>query len=108
MLIGARSSVELHSVQGRIQSAVRQQLPVIAALHDPALVHDDDAIGTFDGGQAVCDDQGGAALHENAEFMLYAALGLVVERCGGLIQDQHGRVGEEGARQCDALPLAAR
>ncbi len=74
-----------------------------AALHDPALVENDDPIRAFHRGQPVCNHQRRAALHQDAEFVLHAPLRLVVERRGGLIQDENGRILEQ--RACDGYPL---
>jgi hypothetical protein len=52
-LIIQRLVPEIGVVQLGVVAALRQK-PVVRALFDnPALVHDDDAVGVFDGGQAV-------------------------------------------------------
>ena len=58
--------------------------------------------------QAMRDDERGAIAHELHQRLLDAALGFVVERRGGFVEDQDGRVLEQRARDRDALPLAAR
>ena len=40
------------------------------------------------GGQAMRDHEGGAALHEVGECPLHEPLGLGVERRGGLVEDE--------------------
>ena len=50
-----------------IQPARRQQGGVRALLDHPAGVHRHDAVGVLDGGQAVGDDQRGAAAHQGLE-----------------------------------------
>ena len=47
------------------------KLAVGAALDDGAAVHDDDFVGVADGGEAVCDDDAGAAQHELVEGLPY-------------------------------------
>ena len=47
-----------------------------ATLDDPSLLDDEDLVGAADGGEAVGDDEGGAALHEVAEAMLDEGFGL--------------------------------
>ena len=62
------------------------------ALGDPSAVEDDDLVGLADGRQAVGDGERGATLGQAVERLLHRALGLVVERAGGLVEDQHGRL----------------
>src|SRR5439155_4229072 len=59
-------------------------------------------------GRPVTDDDYGAALFETLQRVDDRGLGLRVHRARGLVQDQHGTVLQERARQRDALPLAAR
>ena len=47
------------------------------------------------------------ALHEVAEAVLDHGLGLGVEGAGGRVEDEDAGVGEDGAGDGDALPLAA-
>ena len=67
-----------------------------------------DAVGVFDGRQAVRDDQRGAALHQPVQRLLHRALGFAVQRRGGLVEDQDRRVLVDRARDRQALALAAR
>ncbi len=48
-----------------------------------------------------------APAHEAGERQLHAALAFRVERAGGLVEQQHGAVGEDRARDGDALALPA-
>src|SRR5208337_4781333 len=57
---------------------------------------------------AVGDDQRGAALHQRLERALHQRLALGVERRGRLVEQQDWRVFQDGARDGDALALAAR
>jgi hypothetical protein len=92
----------------RIQPVGCQQLVVAAQLQQPAIVEHGDAVGGTDGGEPVCHHHRGAAAHQARQRLLYEALGLVVERRGGLVQDEDGRVLEDGAGDGHALALAAR
>ena len=85
----------------------RQQLGMGALLDDPAGVQHDDTVGVLHGGQAVRDDQRGATAHQAFQRGLNLTLGLVVQGRGGLVQDQDGRVLDQGARDRQALALAA-
>ena len=68
------------------------ELVVSAALDDVTLVHNDYFVSVTDGGQPVCDDDAGAALHELVKSVLNGLLTLGVECAGGLVEDKYGRV----------------
>ena len=53
------------------------------------------------------DHEGGAPGHRLGERELDALLGGGVDRGGGVVEDQHARVGDERARDRQALALAA-
>ena len=78
-----------------------------AALGDAAGVDHADAIGVLHGGEAVGDDQRGAALHEPLERLLDQVLALGVEGAGGLVEDEDARVLEDGAGDGHPLLLPA-
>ena len=56
----------------------------------------------------MCDHEYGPALGQPTERFLDQRLGFGVDRRGGLVEHQQRRVGEDRARQRDALELAAR
>lgn len=74
---------------------------------DAALVHDHNAVGVFDGGQAMGNHQRGAVLHQPIQCRLHRAFGLGVERAGSLIQNQDGGVFQQGAGNGQPLTLPA-
>ena len=78
-----------------------------AALDDVSLLDDQDLVGAADGGEAMGDDKGGAALHEEVEAVLDHGFGLGVEGAGGFVENEDARVGENGTGDGDALTLAA-
>ena len=78
-----------------------------SAFYDLTLLYDEDLVGSADGGEAVGDDEGGAALHEEIEAVLDHGFGLGVEGAGGFVEDEDAGVGEDGAGDGDALALAA-
>ena len=80
---------------------------MVALLDDPALGDDGDLVGVLDGGQPVRDDQRGAPAAQLVECLLDQDLGGVVQRGGGLVEDQDRRVLEEDARDGQPLLLAA-
>ena len=106
---GATGSVEpaLRDQPGE-QPLVRHQLAERPALHDPPGIEHQDAVGVGDRGQPMRDDEGGAPGPQPVQRALDAGLGLDIERAGGLVEDQDGRILEDGARDGDALALAAR
>ena len=72
------------------------------------LVEQHHPVGQADGGQAVGDDQRGAALHEHPQAGVDCLLHLDVDGAGGVVEHQDRRVDEQGAGDGDALALAAR
>ena len=80
---------------------------MVAGLHDAPLHEHHDAIGALDGRQAMGDHDGGAPAHQRLERSLHRALALGVERRGRLVEQQDGRVLEDGARDGQALALPA-
>jgi hypothetical protein len=85
-----------------INSCGRAHLDQLAALEA------DDAVGIVERRQAVSDGDGGAALHQRFQRFLDLALGLGIDRRGGLVQESDLGVEQDGARNRDALALAAR
>ena len=61
-----------------------------------------------DGGQAVGDDQRGAAARGEVDLGLNGFFGARVERRGGFVEDQDGRILEQRAGDGDALFFTAR
>ena len=76
--------------------------------HDPASVEEHDAIGQADGREPVGDDQCGPALHEHAQGGVDALLHLDVDCARCIVEDQDGRVDQQGSGDGDALTLPAR
>ena len=77
-----------------------------ALLDDVAVLHDQDGVGVADRGQAVSDDEARAALAQRVHRLLDQQLRAGVHAAGGLIEDEHGRVGHEGPRDREQLALA--
>ena len=79
-----------------------------AALDDPALLHDHDAVRVADRGETVGDDEGGTALHEGVQAFLYQLFGTGVDGAGGFVQNQHRGIvdGRPGDGQELSLALA--
>jgi len=77
------------------------------ALDDHALVEHQNLVGADDGREPVRDHQRGAILRHAVERVLDVALGVAVERGSRLVKEQDRRCFEDGARNGDALFLAA-
>ena len=76
-------------------------------LHDAAGVEDKDAVGVLHRRQSVRNDERGAAFEEAVEGFLDEVLALGVEGARGFVEDEDLRVLQHGARDRDALLLAA-
>ena len=87
-------------------AAFPQQLLVLALLHDPAVPDHQDQVGLADGGQAVCDEEGGAVPQQMVDGVLDELLGLGVDGRGGLIQHKDPRVGQHRPGKGDQLLFA--
>ena len=97
----------LHVVQLLVIAVYLEQLVVGATLYDTALVEHADFVAALDGRETVGYGDGGARLHESLQRLLNQSLALGVERRGGLVEDEYGRVLEYGAGYADALSLSA-
>ena len=71
-------------------------------------VEDGDLVNAGDGCGAVRDDQDRLSLNEAGEGFLNIGLGFRVGKGGGLVEDEDGRIDEEGSSDCDALRLTTR
>ncbi len=76
-----------------------------SALDDVALLDDKDLVGAADGGEAVRNDKGCSALHEEVEPGLDEGFGFGVEGAGGFVEDENAGVGEDGAGDRQTLTL---
>ncbi len=74
---------------------------------DATFLHDQDLVGVADGGEAVGDDEGGAAVDEVLEGELDEMLGFGIDRGGGVVEDEDAGVHEQDAGDGDALLLSA-
>src|SRR5690606_578351 len=72
----------------------------------PRLEHVDD-VSVANGGQPMRDNERGATLRRAVECRLHGPLAHGVESARGLVEQQHGRILEQHARDRDALLLTA-
>ena len=77
-----------------------------ADLAQLAFVHDDDAVGALDGGEAMRDDDGRAALHQLLQRFANPQFGFGVDAGSGFVQNQEARVVRQRAGEVDELLLA--
>ena len=75
---------------------------------DAAVTDHDYPVCVRHGGEAVCDHDEGPACHQLRDGSFYLRLALGVRIGRGLVQDHDGCVVQHGARDGDALALAAR
>ena len=79
-----------------------------ALFDDAAAVQDDETIHCRDGGKAVRDGDDGFAFHQAVQAGLDGRFYFAVQRRGGFVENQDGRVFEQDAGDGDTLPLPAR
>src|SRR5579871_1023543 len=88
-------------------AGVAYELAVGPDFDDPAIRHAHDPVAAAHGGEAMGDDDDGAALGDAAHVALDQPLAVVVERRGRLVEDENARIGRERPGDRDALALAA-
>src|SRR3954468_15308159 len=99
----SRSIAELRPLERSVRAVQRRELGGRPALDDAAVLQHDDLVGVFDRRQAMRDHERRAVAHEFQQRFLESPFRFVVERRRGLVEDQDGRVLEQGARDRDAL-----
>ena len=98
----------LRVVELLVAPAQTQQLRLRAALDDLAVLEHENLIRARDRREAVRDDERRAPAAQRAKPVANERLALAVEARCGLVENQDARIGENGARDRDALPLSAR
>ena len=78
-----------------------------ADFFDPALFHHDDLVGGQNGGEPVRNRDHGAALRQPFERELDLLFRFGVERGGGFVEEENGRVLEQRPGDGEALLLSA-
>ena len=78
-----------------------------ALFNNATLIEDDDVIGFEDGVETVGNGNDSFSLHELARGFFEQGFGFRVEAGGGFVEDEDGRVLEEGARERETLRLSA-
>src|SRR5262245_8856340 len=104
---GGLLSDELCLHQLTVEGRRSEKTFVRAALDDAPFVEDDDAVDSGDGGQPVRDDQRSRPIVERPQSELHDRLELLVERAGGLVENQDTGASEDRSRDRQSLTLAA-
>ena len=78
-----------------------------APFYDAPFMEHTDLVCVLDGTQAVGDGYRRTGLHQTFESILYQSLALRVEGRGGFVEDEDGRVLQDGTGNADALALSA-
>lgn len=91
-----------------IDAAALQQVGVVPLLEDAAFAEDEDDVGVLNGGEAVRDDDHGAAAGGALKGSLHEPLALRVETARRLVQQQHARPPDQRPRDREPLLLSAR
>src|SRR5688500_9550981 len=90
-----------------IDAAPSETLLVRPALDDAAAVQDEDHVGMRDRGQPMRDDEDRTILEQAVDGLLHEPLGFRIQRGRRLVEDQNRWIGEQRARDGEALALAA-
>ena len=90
-----------------VHAVLGEQFAVRAAFGNLSAGEHDDLLRAADGGKAVGDDDNGFVLHQRVDGLLHGDFAFGVERGGGFVQDDDGRVFQQGAGDADALFFAA-
>ena len=98
---------ELHAGDFAVVAVLAHELVVGSDLGDAALLEDDDQVGLFHAADAVGDDEGGAAVHDEVHAAADQVFGFGIDAGGGVIEDEDARVGEDGPGDGQALLLPA-
>ena len=78
-----------------------------AGAGDAAILQHDDLIGKAHGGRALGDDERRRTMIHGADGAAESGVGCIVERGGAVVKNQDVRLFDEGARDGQALALAA-
>ena len=101
-------SLLLHFMQFFVVAVLGEQSLVGAAFYDASVMDHTDLIGILDRTQTVGDGYGGTRLHQTLQSILYQTLALGVESRGGFVEDEDGRILQDGTGDADTLTLTAR
>src|SRR5439155_773757 len=104
---GCGFAPELAMIEVGVELAAFEEFGVSSAFRNLSVLEHDDAVGPAHGRKPVRDEEGRAALGQSVQGLQQSVFGFDVERAGRLVEDQNGRVLQQGARNRNALALAA-
>src|SRR5690606_19044862 len=99
---------KLPLVRVRVQAAQGYQLLVGALFHDAPVVQHDDVVRVLHRGDAVRDQDGGAAFHHPLQLAQNRVFGLRVHRGQAVVENHNARVFHQRPGDAGALLLPAR
>ena len=82
------------------------ELVVSSLLHYLSFMEHIYFVGVLDGGEPVGNGHRGARFHESFQRVLHESFALRVECRSGFIENQYGRILQNGTRNAHPLPLA--
>lgn len=101
--VAGGEAVELKVLDVAVEFGLAVDFAGWAGGFDLAVVEDDDVVAAADGGEAVREEDEGAALGEAVDGVVDEVFDVVVEGGVGFFDDDDGGVVEEGACQGDAV-----
>lgn len=93
-------------MQPTVGASLPKQFLMRAHFNDSPSIQDDDSVRVLNGRESMGNHQGGSILHQIAQGELYDPFRLGVECRRRFIEDQEGRVTENGSSDRQTLPLA--
>jgi hypothetical protein len=88
-------------------AAAREEFVVIFLFDQTSLIERQDQAGVADAFQAVRDDHDRASARQFGDCLLNLGLGRGIDAGGGFVEQERGRVLQQGADNREAPPLAA-
>ena len=100
--------LQLALMQTSVDVTAGEEFVVGADIENASGVHDEDAVGQPQRGQAVRDHDRGSPGDELLQHFVNLMLTLDIDLAGRFVKDEDIRVAQDGAGQGDLLPLSAR
>ncbi len=98
----------LKLMQGGVSAIFPDKCFVRTIFNQPSAFYGDDAIGHPQGREPVCDDEHGSRPGDLCHVLLNDVLAFVVQRARRFVENENPRIGDQGARDRDALALPSR
>lgn len=103
----AKKSVLLSVHEFAVSGALRIEFRMVPRVGDATRIHDENPVGSDDGGEAVRDDERGPSFHQRVERFLDSRFGTGVEGGGRFVEYEDVGVRDDGAGDGNALFLSA-